>query len=425
MNILYNQNSKLEPVKSSRVSGFTLIEILVVLVIAGVVLSIAIPRIRTVNKERNLREASRVLGSAFANASQRAVIDEVAGVRISRAPNFIQGTRQFAATEVSTLRRVPNFQGDALNAMVTNATLDNVIHIAMPLEQTTLDIVRAGDFISFGTSATKYLITDVRERTAETGAIGSSPLEMRLTLDLAGYLPNPADGSSFTIHRRPRLLRSSTASLPANHIIDLRFSGFSVFDGHTPAVPPSIGCYDVATSMVRTRQLTTVFEPAPTDFAFGVNAVPAQVVENYDIDIIFDEDGAIDFVLYTEVGDEDGDGIEDETVIRRPLGPIYFLVTEAPTSFDLTEETATADENNFWVTISNTSGSVNIGYNNPSPQEPIPGQFVTHKETRLDTLSGYYFNNVDADFNLDDDRDEFNALIDAARTQAISSGSSQ
>ena len=64
--------------------GFTLVEILVVLVIATVVLSIAIPRIRTVNKERNTREAARVVGSVFANASQRALIDGVAGVRITR-----------------------------------------------------------------------------------------------------------------------------------------------------------------------------------------------------------------------------------------------------------------------------------------------------------------------------------------------------
>ena len=414
--------------------GFTLVEILVVLVIAAVVISIAIPKIRAVNSERKIREASRVVGSIFANASQRAVVDGIAGVRISRNPSFFNGTFQYAATEVSLLRSVPNYIGDAFGATITNAipptAPDNVFQIAMPLEQESLGIISAGDTISFGNSPAQYRIINVFERTAETGTIGAASGLMRLEVDLNGYLPVPATGSSFSINRRPKILRSSTTSLPDGHIIDLRYSGFELLDGHTAVVggvTRNNGCYDVAGGNILARQLTTVFEPAPTDFDFGGTTVPPLRVENYDIDIIFDEQGSVDFVLYTEIdhnnngiADEDGDGFENETVFRRPLGAIHLLITEAPESFELTEEIATASENNFWVTV-NTMGSVNIGYNDSNQQEPLTGQFCNHKGTDIGTLSSYYFAPVDADLNLDDDRDEFNALINAARSQTATS----
>ena len=404
-----------------KIRGFTLVEILVVVVIATVVLAIAIPRIRTINKERNIREASRVIGSAFANASQRAVIDGVAGVRISRNPNFMAGSLQYGATEISLLRSVPNYIGDAMDAEITNATLDNVIQINMPLEQEALGIISAGDSISFGNSPASYRITNAFLDTAETGAIGgavgSIPRLMRLELDLNGYLPAPADGSTFSIARRPKILRSSTATLPAGHIIDLRYSGFELLDGFGP-FPGGTGSFapPYTTQTVLARQLTSIFEPTPTDF-YDDPTEPFGVVENYDIDIIFDEQGSVDFVLYTEIdhnnngmADEDGDGTESETVFRQPLGSIHLLVTEAPTSIDATEEIATADENNFWVTINNNMGSVNIGYNDSNASQGFT----------VADLSTFYFGMMPGA-----SRSDFNAVLNSARSQAATSSANQ
>ena len=397
--------------------GFTLVEILVVIVIATVVISIAIPRIRTISQERTIREAARGVGSAFANASQRAVSDGVAGIRISRNPNFLQGSRRFAATEVSTLRRVPNYVGDELGATITNAIPfgmpDNLVSIPQPLEQTDLNIVSAGDLISFGGSNTQYRILEVNENTNETGGsptIGTSP--MQLVLDLAGYLPAPNDGASFSITRRPRLLRSSVSVLPANHIIDLRFSGFEVLDGFGPIRPDPASMGSIAPDgTVLGRQLTTVFEPAPTDFSAG----PLPGVENYDIDVIFDNEGAIDFLLYTEVGDEDMDGIFGETIVRLPLGPLYLFVTEAPDSVETTETVAVADDNSLWVTIGN-SGGANVGSNNPTANFGLT----------VANFSDFYFEAMtDLDFVEEDDRDEFNALIRQSRNGAASVSANQ
>ena len=144
--------------------GFTLIEIMVVLVIATVVLSIAIPRIRTINDERRARESARVIGSAFATASQRAASDGVAGVRITRNPNILDASTAppflVAATQVSLLRAVPNYAGDQLNSQITGVT-GNTVTIPEPFEQSTLDIVQAGDSISFSSSSIRLSLIHI------------------------------------------------------------------------------------------------------------------------------------------------------------------------------------------------------------------------------------------------------------------------
>jgi hypothetical protein len=159
-----------------------------------------------------------------------------------------------------------------------------------------------------------------------------------------------------------------------------------------------------------------VFEPAPTDFTGG--AYP--VVQNYDIEVIFDEEGAIDRVFYIDTDDEDGDGF-NERISRTPLGPLYFFVTEAPNSLDTVQQVASADESALWVSVSN-SGSTNIGYNNSNETAGLS----------FNDMSIYYFEAVDADptvandmFTEEDDRDEFNGRIFRSRNNAASSSVNQ
>ena len=358
-------------------------EILVVIVIATVVLSIAIPRIRTVNSERNARETARVVGSAFSNASQRAAIEGIAGVRIVRNPNFAQGTFQFAATQLTVLRAVPSFTGDQIGAEITGSTATSV-DIDEPFEQAELDIIQIGDSISFGSSSARYRITSV------TGA-GTGTLT--LDLDGGGYLPIPtfvlgATNPTYVVQRLPRALRTST-TLPRNHIVDLRFSGFEVLDAGDPdaALLP---------------QLTTVFEPV-------LNFPGPGDVTNYIIDIIFDEDGAVDRVFYR-------DSVTGDTVATRiPLGTIYFYVTEAPSTVALTDEVALASDTGLWVTVSNSSGSTNIGYNNSGPSDGFTYQ----------TLTDYYNGPFDVDRDPEMDRDEFNQITSGSRDNSSSSSANQ
>ena len=358
--------------KTRNTRAFTLVEIMVVLVIATVVLSIAIPRIRTINDERRARESARVIGSAFATASQRASIDGVAGVRITRNPNILDTSPtpampafQVAATEVSLLRAVPNYSGDQLNSQITGVT-GNTVMIPEPLEQTALEIVQAGDSISFSSSSIRYTIDSV------SNAGGS--LTLTLNRGTGNYLPMPsftagATNPTYVVQRLPRILRSSTVTLPDNYIIDLRFSGFEVLDGAT--------------------QLTTVFEP-----------LLGGVINNADIEFIFDDSGSIDRVLYKNGG--------ATTATRIPLGPAYFFITESPESILPTDTAASNDDTGLWVTVSNVTGSTNIGYNNS-----LPSLGQTYASL------GALYNGTVAQ------RADFNTIINDSRAGTSSSSASQ
>ncbi|QEG20614.1 pilus assembly FimT family protein [Mariniblastus fucicola] len=372
----------------TKTTGFTLVEILVVLVIATVVLSLAIPRIRTINKERTVREAARVVGSKFANASQRASIDGIAGVRITRNANFFQGTFQYAATEVSTLRAVPSFTGDQQDSEITDSDeTAGTVDIDEPLEQSALGIIQRGDSISFNHSSIKYLITDI-------DGIGTGTLELELDRGEGDYLPIPeydasaSSNPSYVVHRLPRLLRSSVESLPDNHIIDLRFSGFEVLDdGDSPTLP-------------RTRQqLTRVFEP--------VLILSGTI--NYTIDFIFDGEGSVDRVIYRD------SATGNSVAARLPLGPIFFFITEAPNSVAMTDEVAAASETGLWVTVSNSTGTTNIGYNNS-----LAAANFTYQ-----TLTDYYNGTYDADTIPEMDRDHFNEIISDCRDNSVATSANQ
>lgn len=365
--------------KSSQ-RGFTLVELLVVLVLATVVLSIAIPRIRAVNKERNIREAARVVGSAFATASQRASIDGIAGVRLTRNPNFVDGFGyQFAATQISLLRNVPGFSGDQLNSAIGNAVDEAAgapyfnIDIDLPFEQDELSVVRAGDTISFNTSSMKYRIHGVHPREDENSTVNDAKMRLELERGTNNYLPEPTDNANFTIHRQPRILKSSLATLPDNFIIDLRFSGFEVMDAGDPSIPLP-------------PQLTTVFEPLLV----------------HDIEFIFDEEGGIDRMFYKNAA--------GATVATRvPLGPVNLFITESPESVDVTEEVATTSDIGLWVSVSSNTGSTNIGYNNSASSRGLTNQI----------LASYYNAPADPDFDPEMDRDEFNQIMRSCRENSL------
>ena len=80
------------------------------------------------------------------------------------------------------------------------------------------------------------------------------------------------------------------------------------------------------------------------------------------IDVLFDSTGGISSVR-TYVGDWD-DGSNDGGVVNRVItGPLQLFVS--PSDIDANGGSPLFDETNLWVTINNTSGGVNIGYNNP------------------------------------------------------------
>jgi len=394
-------------------SGFTLIEVLVVISILAVLTALLIPQLRMVNKERVSRESARVVASFFTQASQRAVIDGSSGVLLERNPNFADGLGySYAVTGMSLLRAVPNFAGDQIIDSVVGVgggAGDDIVAIPLPLEQAELEIVKAGDRISFNGSSVEYTIEAVMP---DGGGL------LQLDLDLAGqksYLPAPnaADGIlaraaaqtppvtiPFVIRRLPRPLKSSFTELPRDHLIDLRFSGFTMLDsGYNRLLTPVDPTTTPVTSRLRTsvpmQFVRNVLEPHPRGpSANGLNLVDFGLS---DVAILFGPDGEVDrMVLLAQ------DGLDNTVVFQRPLiDNLRLFVAEA--ELDDPNGTIAAlnpinSASNLWVSVSKNSGAANVGYN-------------VAPATQLSIFD------LDTKFNSTDpvERAEFNTVIDLSR----------
>ncbi len=357
--------------------AFTLIELLVVVSILAILTSILVPRLRTVTRERNIREAARVVGSVFSRASNRAVTDGIAGVQLQRNLNFVTDVGyQYAVTRIGLLRRVPDFTGDQRGSMATPMGA-GIVSIPLPLEQNDLEIVQSGDSITFDNSSVRYQIESV-------AAAGTT---LTLTLDRNAsnsYLPDPglfATARSYSIRRVPRLLRSSVVDLPQGHIIDLRFSGCETVDSSTPLLPINI------------------IDP---------NA-PEQIA------ILLDGQGAFSqFVARSNISGT-------PAYLRTPQSPFFALVTRADEG---NTANPLASPTNLWVSINNTSGIVNVGYNNPSGNRGVEPQNFglgdlfgppTSVATSGPAGGGFFAA----------DRIRFNSIVSAARTASLTGSAAQ
>jgi prepilin-type N-terminal cleavage/methylation domain-containing protein len=324
---LHNKNSR----------GVTLIELLVVVAIISVLTAMMIPRLRTINKDRNIREAARIVGSVFANASQRAIAEGGSGVLLERNPNFTSPTGipgviplvKFACTTLYTLRNLPPYIGDEEDSLADIAV--GVVSIDKPLEHDEVAtpprlVVRENDFISLNNSSVRYRINAV--------AVNGSKLDIEL--DDAGFLPDPptttTTGVPFVIYRQPRKLESSRVELPDGYMVDFRYSG------------PTLSGAFVANGCHCNQPINPLF--ADQDAA-------------NEIRIIMDGKGTMDWMYaYDNLVAPDPGAID----AMRPNQPLFLFVS----AFELDETVMPIDRpSNLWVTASHTNGGVNVGYSVP------------------------------------------------------------
>ena len=302
-------------------SGMTLIELLVAIAILVIIAAILVPQLRFASADRSVREASRLVASMFAQASQRAVNDGVAGVLIERNPNITDEDTgvAYAATSMFLMRRIPRYVGENLNAVATRMS-DTLVSIVTPLEQAALGTIRVGDQISFGNqSQLRFLINDI----AESGA------NLNLTLAPSPFGAPPNDPSKFVIYRQPRRLASSRVDLPTGYLVDLRLSG-------------------------ELNASNTSF------FALDTSATPESVT------YLFNGRGNIDRFFYT-----DGGGAR---LNQFPTQPAYLMVREFnPEENGETIQNVLNSDLSMWVTVELTTGAANV----------IPGVAVDLDNTPL------------------------------------------
>ena len=341
--------------------GMTLIELLVVVSIMSILAALMIPRLRIINQDRNIREAARVAGSVFAAASQRAVNEGTAGVVIERNPNLVDANGVlYGGTVLYVMRPVPPYTGDSEFAVATRVA-DFVLTIPLPLEQSQ-NLVAVNDYISVNYSSVRYQI------------VAAAPVDLGMNLQLtlsagqgmAVMPPLPGSGPAtypFVIHRQPRKLESSRVELPEGYVIDTRYSG---------PLNPNADITNPPMTDAGRSWFHEIIKPG-----FYASAIPADAEKAFkearSIKVIFNSTGSIDRIYYYNpnlnldynpnfVAGILPDGFIDS---RIPLSSLYLLVTTFEIEPKLNHGVLD-DPSNLWVTISNSTGGVNIGYNVPS-----------------------------------------------------------
>ena len=377
-------------------NAFTLIELLVVISILAILTALIIPRLRVVNKERGIREAARVVSSAFAQASQRGLIDGVSGVLLRRNPNFRDASGySFVVDSTSILRAVPNFHGDQLTDTAITASGDAVT-IPYPIEQPALEIIRAGDEISFGNNSLRYTIATVTPMPAGGPPFTSLTLGLVRTGTSASYLPDPslvlAIAKPYTIHRLPRPLRSSETQLPNGFSVDLRFTGFSTSDSGFEAFPNN--------SMRSTSPPqfpTQVFEPHPR-ITVTLSSGSTEVVDfaQSDVALLFNNDGGLDRMVLLAKDSEERTRLFERDLVDNLQILVAELATDPNVAIDAAQNPIN-NPDNLWVSVSRASGSTNVGYN----VIPTIGQTLTALDTQYNGTAT--------------DRTLFNAAVTGAR----------
>jgi len=330
--------------------AFTLIELLVVISIMAALTALMLPRLRTLNQDRGIREAARVVGSKFAEASDRARRDGTAAVTLVRNPNMVDVDGVlFGASTVFLSRAVPNFTGD--DSTTGSIRAGSILRIPLPLEfddsAPEENVIRAGDSVRISesspvTSTVAYEIT----RTMRSG----TDLDLFLTRNSTQpELPvSGTTGISYVIDRQPKILRSSITDLPNGYIVDLRLSGplETMETNGNSGIAAGNGFRPLFFEKIK-----PVAENTPLQDSYNR------------IDVIFDSTGGISSVrTYRGNWDDANTTARGEQLNRVITGPLQLFVS--PTELE-EGSSPLFSETNLWVTVGNDSGGVNIGYNNP------------------------------------------------------------
>ena len=247
----------------ARKPGFTLVEVLVVIAIVVVLLTIMIPRVRVINRDRKVREAARVVASAITRAAQRAAVGGEAGIFFERNLNFryspptardlagLPIAVPYAVNRIHQMQAVEPFSGDFLNDRAEVIRSDNgnvMVKVPRPLSMASAGTGQS-DFLGDGATiflegrSYGYGLTDViAEVTTPTTEFPNGSLTLQMASSESGRIedagssfPPPANGKyRFRIERAPRRVEGAMVELPRGYIIDLRYSGSVVSDGLYP-----------------------------------------------------------------------------------------------------------------------------------------------------------------------------------------------
>lgn len=287
--------------------GYTLVELLVVLLIAGLLIATALPIAATVLDDARVREASRTLNSYFAMAKSRAASSgRPCGVWI--VPAAIDGTTYYQATEFylaeipppyggSTLPAATTYADSSTNALVFGNT-DEKTYLAALIEDGELFLIRfdyKGDWFVGQRSGTEFVVSNAVLNSTQP--------------------PRSPQSLPFQILRLPRRT-GSPMELPSGTAVDLRYSGIG---------------------------------QSGTEFA----AASGKLL------IMFHPGGAVENYFVNNGGPS------------KPLGTMHFLVGRIEqTGADPAAGSNLADPTSLWVSVGAATGVAMTAENTPNTADP-------------------------------------------------------
>ena len=319
-------------------NAFTLVEVLIVIAIMSVIAALVIPRVRTVNKDRNIRETARTIGAMFNSASNLARIEGGGGVLLVKNPNFVApGGVEFAVTTMYRLRYVDPYTGlnpgDGFTLRYDTVNAVWFFDIEQPLQE---GLVRAGDSCSFGAFNVSVIntVTNGGTLTLELEVLDENcnPLaegDPGAPTVTDTSLPPFSDPRPWIIHRRPRIVESSKIDFSDGYYIDMRYSDYLPANQFQPG----------------SRLIGNQFDKVSGTW----NVIPEF---NESISVIFNSEGGIDYI--------DTVGANNKS---KPFSPLFLFVAE----YDVNQSRdPLSQESHLWVQVNHVYGGVNVGYNAPN-----------------------------------------------------------